>query len=123
RTAVPFELGAKLRVVAGERGPDVLGVESLRARRRADEVGEEDRHDLPLLARGLGDRREGGPAHAAEAEALRVLLAAGRTRDHARTVNLLLESVEDGARHLAQPHVALERLEPAGIGLGGRTQP
>ena len=39
---------------------DFFGVEPLAKRRRADEVGEQDRHDLPLLAELL-DRR--GPRH------------------------------------------------------------
>ena len=52
RAAVPLELGAELRVVGGERRADVLRVEPFGAARRAHEVGEEDRHDLPLFARG-----------------------------------------------------------------------
>src|SRR3954468_20985412 len=82
RAAVPLELGAELRVVGGERRADVLRVETLRPRRRDDEVGEEDRHDLPLLAWSRGCRHERGPAHPAEAEPLGILLTAGRTGLH-----------------------------------------
>src|SRR3954466_668698 len=85
-----LELGTKLRVVSRERRADVLGVEPLRARGRADEVGEEDRHDLPLLARRSGRRDERRAAHAAEARTVEILVAAGRTGDHVRTVDLSL---------------------------------
>ena len=99
RAAVPLELGAELRVVRRERRADVFGVEPFRACRRADEVGEEDRHDLPLLARGRGGRNERGAAHPAEAGAVGILLAAGRTRDHVRTVDLSVEAGELGSVH------------------------
>ena len=50
--AVALERPAQRLVVAAQERPDVLGVELLRARRRADEVDEDRRDDLPLLARG-----------------------------------------------------------------------
>ena len=61
RAAVPLDLGAQLRVVRRERRADVLRVEPLGACRRADEVGEEDRHDLPLLARGAAAGASAAP--------------------------------------------------------------
>ena len=42
---------------------DLLGVEPLAKRGRADEVGEEDRHDLSLLAKLLGRRGSRHIAH------------------------------------------------------------
>ena len=122
RATVPLELGPELRVIRREGGADVLGVETLGACRRADEVGEEDRHDLPLLARGAGCGRERSAAHPAEAEALGVLLSAGRTNDHVSTVNRSAETVEHGLRKMAESHVALERLAPARVGVGNRLE-
>ena len=46
-----------------EEGADVLQVEPLRPVRRADEVGEDDGHDLALLA-CRGNARQGLAAHA-----------------------------------------------------------
>ena len=98
RAAVALELGAQARVVRREHRAHVLRVEPFGARRRADEVGEEDRDDLPLLARRRRLGRERGAAHPAEAEALRVLLSAGRTRLHGRTLNRSGEPVEELGR-------------------------
>ena len=55
-----FELTAQVRVVGGEQAADVLGIELLGEGREADEVGEEDRHDLALLARCRSRRFECG---------------------------------------------------------------
>ena len=54
RPAAPLELRAQPRVVRLEHGAHVLGVELLGPRREADEVGEEDGHDLALLPGRLG---------------------------------------------------------------------
>ena len=48
--AVAFELRTYAGVVAAELGGDVLRVELLRARGEADQIGEQDRDDLPLPA-------------------------------------------------------------------------
>ncbi|CAN5290797.1 hypothetical protein BH20ACT13_BH20ACT13_14840 [soil metagenome] len=48
--AVAFELRAEALVVRGEQSLDVLGVELLGALGEADEVAEDDRHDLPFSA-------------------------------------------------------------------------
>ena len=82
--AVPLDLVAQARVVGRQRRAHVLGVEPLGAAREADEVGEEDGDDLPLLPRGLGGERR--PAAAAEAEALGILLSALGADDHGHTV-------------------------------------
>ena len=60
--AEPLELTAQVRVVGPEQRADVLGIELLGAGREADEVGEEDGHDLALLARSPCARFEGGAA-------------------------------------------------------------
>ena len=52
RAAVPLELAAEPLAVRREQRAHVLRVELLGPRREADEVGEEDRDDLPLLAPG-----------------------------------------------------------------------
>ena len=49
--SVALELGTQLFVVGPQDRIDVLGVERLRTRGEADEVGEEHRDDLPLPAR------------------------------------------------------------------------
>ncbi len=51
RTAVALELGADARVVGPQDRLDVLRVETLRLRREADEVAEDDRDHLALSAR------------------------------------------------------------------------
>ena len=81
RPAAALELGAQTRVVRLEDGAHVLWVELLGARGEADEVGEEDGHDLALLAGGSAP----APARAAaraEARAVRVLVAAAGTGEH-----------------------------------------
>jgi hypothetical protein len=85
RAAEPLDLGLRARVVALEAGTDVLGVGRLRGGGEADEVDEEHRDDLALLARGrLGDERLG--ADHAEAGPVGVLLAAAGAGDgHSRT--------------------------------------
>ena len=62
--AEALELGPQLRVVRREQAAHVLRVERLRAGGEADEVGEEDAHDLALLtARAVSGR---GQLRAAE---------------------------------------------------------
>jgi hypothetical protein len=81
--AVPLELASQLRVVRRQRGADVLGIELLRLRGEPDQVGEQDRDDLPLLA-GLVRRRGAERRAAARAEAgiLGVLAPAVRAQHH-----------------------------------------
>ena len=67
--AVPLELGAELCVIGRKCRPDVFRVESLCLRGRADEIGEEDRHDLPLRWRSRWLRSEIGPVVAPRARA------------------------------------------------------
>jgi hypothetical protein len=82
-TAEPLELTAQVRVVGPEESTDVFGIELLGAGGEADEVREEDGHDLALLARGGGGCFEWGAAGAAEAGAGCVLLRAARADGHA----------------------------------------
>jgi hypothetical protein len=83
RAAAAFELVARALVVDAEQRADVLGVALLGACRRADEVGEDDADDLPLLApRGRADRSERGAALGAELRRVRVRGAAGGTGPH-----------------------------------------
>jgi hypothetical protein len=49
-SAATLELGAESIVVGPQDCLDVLGVQRFGARREADEVGEQDAHDLPLSA-------------------------------------------------------------------------
>ena len=85
--AAPLELGAQAAVVELEEAEDVLRVERLGERGRADEVDEDERVELALLVGN--DRRRGGrracerrPALQAEARALGIFLAAIGTGDH-----------------------------------------
>ena len=82
RPAASLELGAQARVVRLEHGAHVLGVELLGPRGEADEVGEEDGHDLALLAGRLGRLPQTRAAARAEARAVRVLVAAAGTGEH-----------------------------------------
>ena len=61
RSPVALELVAEPLVIGREDRAHVLGVEALCARRRADEIGEHDRDDLPLLA-PRGARRRPAPS-------------------------------------------------------------
>ena len=76
-----LKLPSKLRVVRIEHPAHGLGIELLRLRREADQVGEEDRDDLALLAArsGGGDRRSTGKA---EAGLLGIRLTACRAAFH-----------------------------------------
>ena len=84
RATVGLELVPHARVVRGEQRAHVFRVELLRARSRADEVGEHDRDDLALLAArdsllvehraapgAEARRRPGSPAHSASRSASR----------------------------------------------------
>ena len=82
----PLQLRTDTVVVRTEDGAHLLGIELLRFRSEPDKVAEEDGDDLPLLARRDRLGAESGPAHPAQAEALRVLLAAARARDHGERV-------------------------------------
>ena len=84
RPAVELDLLPQARVVGTDARADVLGVGGLRGGGEADEVAEEDGDDLALLVHGrrrLRGQRSG--AKTAELEAVWVLLAAGRTGQHA----------------------------------------
>ena len=80
--AVTLELLSHRVEVARHHLPQRLGVERLAEARRALEVGEDDRHDLPHLLRRacLGELRATGEA---EPRDVRVLDAARRTELHA----------------------------------------
>jgi hypothetical protein len=60
--AEPLELTAQVCVVRPEKRADVLGIELLGPGGEADQVREEDGHDLALLARSRCGRIEGGAA-------------------------------------------------------------
>ena len=85
RAAVALELAAQALVVRRKHRAHVLRVEALGPRGEADQVTEEHRDDLALLARGRrrGERRAAGVA---EARVGRVLAAAGRARRHGRSL-------------------------------------
>jgi hypothetical protein len=72
--AVLLDARLRLLVVQLQDVPHVLGVGPVSARRRVDEVDEEDRHELALLLRGC-DLTELRAATTAEASARRIGLA------------------------------------------------
>src|SRR5204863_9173847 len=88
RAAEALELVAQTLPVRREQPAHVLGVEPFRPRREPDEVGEENRDELPLLTAWLRNRRERRTAGVAEAGVCRgsppaprsLLHAAGRGR-------------------------------------------
>ena len=89
RSAVRLDLLAGHRVVARQRVADVLGIRVVGGRRKAFEVDEEDRDELPLLARAgaRAERRsargaEPSPARSAAPAALAVLRRLGRGYVH-----------------------------------------
>ena len=90
-----------------------LRIRRLAERRRPDEIAEEDRHDLALLARRLR-QGEGGSAGAAEARVLRVLPPTAGAPRHVlslrgpRGANL----VQHGAGTRGRDDVALLLVEP-----------
>ena len=81
RPAEPLDVGLHALVVRAQRRADVLRIGPVRAIREADEIDEQHRYDLALLADG---RLSGelAPAREAEARSLGILLAAGRADDH-----------------------------------------
>jgi hypothetical protein len=95
--AVALELPTERLVVAAQQRPDVLRVEALGARGRADEVDEDCRHDLPFLAcPGLG--RERSSAAVAEPAVVRVLPCALCAGDHAASVRVVSGADEPCSR-------------------------
>ena len=111
--AVALELAAHHVEVARHHGPKRLRVEPLADRGRADEVREDDRDRLSDLACGLdGVKRRA--AEAAQAEAVRVLLAAARADCHAVSLGVGLAGVvapeggeqNDADRHAGHAHDA-----------------
>src|SRR5262249_11717964 len=82
RAAVALEYRSQLLERSSESPADHLGVARLSEGRRADEVAKEDRDDLALLPRTLGDGERRGAGHA-EARLGRVLDPAARAGLHA----------------------------------------
>ena len=108
RAAVALEDDAQILEVAAHARPQRLGVGRLAERGRADEVAEEDRDDLALLARRLrrGERR---PARAAEPRVVGVLAPTARACRHARSLRGSSgpEAVERGPQARGRDDVAL----------------
>jgi len=84
--AEALELAAQVRVVRSEQPAHVLGIELLGAGGEADEIGEEHRHDLALLARRRGRSLQARAASVAKPGGVRILSRAARTDDHALSV-------------------------------------
>jgi len=82
RATSPLELAAQTRVVRRKGRAHVFRVELLRARSEANEVGEEHRDDLALLASLRRRRLEPRAAGEAEARVGGILPAALRADDH-----------------------------------------
>ena len=72
--AVPLELGSQARLIRREHAADVLGVEPFRLGGEPDEIHEDDRDRLPLLAERALHGFERSRARVAEPGAFRVLL-------------------------------------------------
>ena len=86
--AEALELLAQMRVVRGEQAADVLGIELLGAGGEADEIGEEHRHDLALLAHRRRRSLERRAAGVAEPGGVRILGGAAWADDHSLSVRL-----------------------------------
>ena len=84
--AEALELLAQVRVVRGEQAADVLGIELLGAGGEADEIGEEHRHDLALLAHRRRRSLERRAAGVAEPGGVRILGRAAWADDHSLSV-------------------------------------
>jgi hypothetical protein len=83
RAPEPLQLIPKARIVRREQRTHVLGVEPLGARRKADQVGKQDRDHLALLVHGARrSGRQGSTAKRAKRELARHLLDATRAGRH-----------------------------------------
>jgi hypothetical protein len=91
--AVPLEHPARGVVVAVHQRPQRLRIRPLPDRRRAGQVAEQHRHDLPDLAGG--DRSECRAAAGAEDKVVRALPTALPARDHAPSLRPPQEPVND----------------------------
>ena len=81
RTPMALELGAQLGVVRGQDRPNILGVVRFGLGGRADEIGEEDRDDLPLLENLRTGAVEWCAASGAKGRVARAFATARRTDD------------------------------------------
>ena len=108
--AEALELPAQVRVVRGEQPANVLGIELLGAGGEADEIGEEHRHDLALLARGCGRSLQRRTAGVAEPRGVRVLGRAAGADDHALSVRLTELRHADPATREPHPHTPRDLL-------------
>ncbi len=86
RAADPLDLAVQEGVVGVEQPSHVLGIAAVDTAREAHEVGEEDRDVLSFLREHRQRLDQGHPAPAAEAEAVRILLAAARADWHVLSV-------------------------------------
>jgi hypothetical protein len=86
--AEALELAAQVRVVGSEEPAHVLGIELLGAGGEADEIGEEHRHDLALLAHRRGRSLQRRAARVAEPGGARILSRAAWADDHVLSVRL-----------------------------------
>jgi hypothetical protein len=81
--AVALDVLAQAGVIGADAGANVLGVGGLGSGGKADQVAEEDGHDLALLVeRRSGLLAQRGGAERAEGEVARKLLAARRAGRH-----------------------------------------
>ena len=98
RAAKPLQVRSHASMMCSEHCPHVLGVASLGQSGRADEVGEYDRHDLPLLAWG-NRSSEHTAAAGAEAHVVSALPPACGTGRHRRESTARQASTLHGAAH------------------------
>jgi hypothetical protein len=86
-SAAGLDLGPDALEVRRLDRPNVLGIEPFRAGGEADEIREENRDDLPFLARASLVRREAGATGTAELRVGRVLPTTARADVHALSVS------------------------------------
>jgi hypothetical protein len=96
RPAPALQLVTQALVIRREHGLHVLGIEPLRLRREADEVGEENGDHFALGAAAGRVRRQRRCALGAELRSLLVLVAAARADAHPRSVRRAPRSIHLG---------------------------
>ncbi len=116
RAPEAFDLLFHARVIRTQPRTHVLGIRLLRCGGEADEVDEQDRHDLSFFCGGARLFVERRSARPAEASPLRILFAAVRADGHARSLGRHSLSTEtrvfDGYRRgMDEARAVLARLD------------
>jgi hypothetical protein len=80
--AVTLDLRLRHRRVGSQHPIDILRIRRLGRRRKADQIAEQGRHDLPLLPQRAGGSPQRGAALGAELVPTRVVVTTGRANSH-----------------------------------------